>query len=270
MKHTYVDIEENVNISEINPIKEFFFLGGKILIIFIILYFALVFFIDTILLNLSVKQEEALAGRIWNIQQEKPFIKVENKAQKIVNKLTESLTNNQRHFRVHVVSNKDVNAGALPGGHILVYTGLLKSVKSENELAFVLAHEMGHIINKDSIKSLSKNIAIASVSTFLFSADKKLNTLFNGSIEGLNLKFSRDAEEKADKFGLHLLNDSYGHAGGAIEFFKNIEVNYNKPKFVYYFSTHPSPQSRIKNINSEIKLQNFNVNYIDNGFNIFK
>lgn len=259
MKFTRVDIEENVNISDENPLKEFFVLGFKVLLVFASLYIFIGFALEVVLVNLSVEHEENIANFIWDFKEEKSLAESEKKVQKLIDKLSRNIPMNKRHFTVHLISDDNINAAALPGGHILVYSGLLKAIRSENELAFILAHEMGHIVHKDSIKSLSKGMALSAISMFLFGNDKSLNTLFNGSIESLQLKFSRDAENNADKFGLHLLNHTYGHSGGATNFFEKLAKDNKMPTFMYYLLTHPSPQSRINNINDEIKFNNFDL-----------
>ena len=126
-------------------------------------------------------------------------------------------------FELILVEEEDPNAAALPGGLILLTTGLLEAVETENGLAFVLAHELGHYAHRDHLRALSRGLALGTVSAlftgFGSSAGPDVIRL-SGEIS--NRRFSQSQETAADLFALELLHQSSGHVGGATEFFESV------------------------------------------------
>ena len=124
-------------------------------------------------------------------------------------------------FRVAVIEEAVPNAFAVPGGLVLVTSGLLEHVGSENELAFVLAHELGHFHNRDHITTLGRSLV---VSLALGSVDIDTSGLSLFGTTGLltERSFGRNDEREADRFGLALLYAEYGHIGGAADFLQSM------------------------------------------------
>jgi len=137
------------------------------------------------------------------------------------------LTRLARHWPEHgyslqvgIVPLDAPNAFALPGGQLLVTRGLLEQVHSENELAFVLGHELGHVAGRDPLRALGRGLLV----------DLALATI--GSAEGAGVagsaamlgerSFSRAQERAADRFGLALVAAEYGHVAGAEDFLRRL------------------------------------------------
>jgi Zn-dependent protease with chaperone function len=139
------------------------------------------------------------------------------------------------------------NAMALPGGLIVVTQGLLDQVESENELAFVLGHELGHFKNRDHLRALGRGIVVS-----LFFAMITGNDVggIGVTVADLTLKgFSRGQESKADAFGLKIVNSEYGHVAEASRLFNRWQSeDVTLVKFVTYLSTHPDTGDRISDI----------------------
>ncbi len=156
---------------------------------------------------------------------------------------------------VHYLDSGQKNAYATLGGNILVHSGLLQAVKSENGLAMVLGHEIGHIVHRDPIMTLGRGtIAVGAIALLSgFSQTNVANTIFSISTESLLYSFSRDQERVADAYSLQLLTDHYGHQHGADEFFNHIqEMDGNifaDSSLAEFFSTHPNLEERIERIN---------------------
>jgi len=156
-------------------------------------------------------------------------------------------------YNVILVDSPDINALAAPGNNIIVFSGLLKKVKSENELAFILSHELGHFHNRDHLKGLGRGLILLVLSSAVLGSDNPVSSAALNSVTGVEMKFSRDQERAADLFAVDLINSYYGHAAGAEEIigsFKGIE---KKPGIYYYFSTHPSPDERAGLIKAHIE-----------------
>ncbi len=168
----------------------------------------------------------------------------------LVTKLANHWENNPYDFAVGILESDSINAMALPGGTILVTKGLLDIVDSENELAFVLAHEIGHFHNRDALKSLSRGIVASLVLGLIGQSTQTLNNVV-ASISSSS--YSRKAETRADSFGLELMQATYGSVSGSTELFKKLAEDENVNLFSLYKRSHPFSNKRV---NDMINLAN--------------
>jgi len=165
---------------------------------------------------------------------------------------------------IHYLDSGQKNAYATLGGNILVHGGLLQAVESENGLAMVLGHEIGHIVHRDPIMTLGRGtIAVGAIALLSgFSQTDVANTIFSISTKSLLYSFSRDQERLADAYSLQLLADHYGHQHGADEFFNHIqELDGNifaDSSLAEFFSTHPNLEERIERINKVMDSEHGN------------
>lgn len=162
-------------------------------------------------------------------------------------------------FMVHIQEAPHVNALALPGGHIIVFSGLVDAVTSENELAFVLAHEMGHFAHHDHLRGLGRGLVFLIVSAVLFGPDSTVGTMLGDALNITELTFSRKQETQADEFAVETLNCVYGHVSGATDFFEKIPREQDSGKFGHYFSTHPERRRRIFHLLEFIRINEFSL-----------
>lgn len=163
----------------------------------------------------------------------------------------------QRPFKVFVVEKNETNALALPGGNIILFSGLLDEVGSENELSMILAHELGHFAHRDHLRGLGRSFLFFVVSTVLLGGDNATVRSFMNSSGILTNTYSRSQEANADKFGLSILVKKYGHAGGAIDFFKRLAKKETLPQLVHYLSTHPASNKRIEILEGIISAEKY-------------
>lgn len=109
------------------------------------------------------------------------------------------------HLDVAVLDDEAVNAFALPGGHVFVFTGLLKKSQNPDEVAGVLAHEMGHVVLRHHVRSALRSLGVGAVASAVFGDTSGLAALLAaGSSQLLDLAFSREQEEAADAFAVTL------------------------------------------------------------------
>ena len=183
---------------------------------------------------------------------------VVNSLQTIVSTLSESVEPNPYTFHLHVVDSPTVNALAAPGGHILVFRGLLESTQTEKEMAGVLAHEMQHILNRHSLRLMVQQISmgfvvgalsgdVSGIMTFGLQAAHVLQTL----------SYTRDIEELADEQGMQLLLQAGIDPQGMLSFFQTMNANSVKPSkatqhISQYLNTHPPNDERIQRLQSLI------------------
>lgn len=127
---------------------------------------------------------------------------------------------------VVVVESNMVNAFALPGGFIVVYSGILNMIEDENELAGLLAHETSHINGRHSLRIISKDLATY---LLLASLTGDMGGFSSVLIENSNmissLSFSRKFEKEADLTGLDLMLQSNLNPTGMVELFKKFEAS---------------------------------------------
>lgn len=247
MKHVPKQVREDVNVSDTHPLVEASTLFVGLSAILVIIVVALVFLVE-IALYLIPADKEAALFRDWlpeDIVTVSPVDERLYRTQRLLDHLAFHWGDSPYEFRVEIDDSGDANAMALPGGLIVVTTGLLDLVESENELAFVLGHELGHYRNRDHLRALGRGI----VFSLVFAA----TTGRDASNIGINVadlalrSFSRRQELAADDFGLELVYTQYGHVDDAWRLFERWDDG-EDPVFelVGYTSTHPQPRDRIE------------------------
>jgi beta-barrel assembly-enhancing protease len=147
-----------------------------------------------------------------------------------------------------IADDKTLNAFCTPGGYIYVYTGLIKFLDSEDQLAGVMGHEIAHAALRHSTRQMTQAYGIAALSSII--TGKSSPGLIEQIAQGLlSLKFSRNHETEADHYSVVYLCSTGYNAAGAAGFFKKIsEKGGSVPEFL---STHPDPGNRIANIESK-------------------
>lgn len=170
-------------------------------------------------------------------------------------------------WETYIIKNDSVlNAFCVPGGYMYVYTGLIKYLESEDELAGVMGHEMAHADRRHSTDQMTKQYGIELMLGIVLGNNK--GTLTQIAENMLLLKYGRDAEREADKYGVTYLCPTDYRADGFANFFDKLAADgQNNTRLDAFFSTHPSPDERVKNIHDEkttlgcTGTQTFDVNY---------
>lgn len=148
--------------------------------------------------------------------------------------------------RAHLSESDTPNAFATLGGHIVVTRGLYRRMPSENALAMVIAHEVGHIKARDPISAVGGGASIALLMVALGGDVTQLAPQFARLVQ---LGYSRRAETRADSEGLTAVRALYGHAGGTAAVFEVLHdyrmshINIEVPSLL---STHPADAERIQ------------------------
>jgi predicted Zn-dependent protease len=157
------------------------------------------------------------------------------------------------------VNDKSINAVSLPGGYIFVTKGMLLKIKNESQLAGVLAHEVVHVVARDTANMMSKQIGM----DILFAAAMS-QTTSEGAITAadlarqiLSLKYNREDEKDADIGGLDYMVRAGYDPNGMVEMMQMLESE-DTVKPVEFLSTHPSPENRISYLNARIQTHYFN------------
>lgn len=159
-------------------------------------------------------------------------------------------------WEFQLVKSNQVNAFCLPGGKVVVYTGLLPVAKNETGLATVLGHEIGHAlahhgaerIAQQKLVQIGQVAAAQSIDNLNFRQRQELMALLGaGSQVGVLLPFSRKHESEADHIGLLLMAAAGYDPTQAIDFWQRMEEQAKGGKSEF-LSTHPSHEHRIRDL----------------------
>ncbi|MEJ2006769.1 MAG: M48 family metallopeptidase [Acidobacteriota bacterium] len=161
----------------------------------------------------------------------------------------------------NVVNNSEINAFALPGGFIYVNRGAIEAAQDEAQLAGVLAHEEGHVVMRHGTHQASQMLLAQAPLSILGQLLGQSSSLAGqmaqlGIAFGVNsilLRNSRAAEAQADEVGTYILYHAGYDPYAMAQFFQIIEKKYPQ-QTIQFFSDHPNPGNRIKNVDKEIPL----------------
>jgi len=164
-------------------------------------------------------------------------------------------------YKFHVVQSREINGFSIPGGHVYVTTGLLK-IANDNELASVLAHEVGHIVARHSLKTLKKSQEYDDIAKSLGELTGVAGDLARdlgvslGRIvgQGFLTIHTRDEEREADFLGVRGMQRANFDPQGMVTMFQKLaRIEAQDSSLIgSLFSDHPDAQERISNTQYEI------------------
>lgn len=173
---------------------------------------------------------------------------VNNMGQKIVAQAAPPF--NQLPWQFHVVQDDAINAFAIPGGHVYVNTGLIKNADNAAELAGVMAHEISHVLARHSTEQISRQYGLSVIAGAVLGQNPGQLAQIAAQIVagGALARFSREAEEEADRIGIQAMAAAgYNPNGMASMFEELLEHRQGQPGRVeQFFSTHPLTEDRMK------------------------
>ncbi|MYM71236.1 M48 family metalloprotease [Duganella sp. FT134W] len=168
-----------------------------------------------------------------------------------------------------VVRDPQLNAFALPGGFIAVHSALLLQAQSESELASVLGHEIGHVVQRHIARSIGqqKQDALIPLAAMILAAltarqgggDAAMGVFLGG--QGLaiqrQLNFGRDAEREADRIGFQIMGEAGFDPSGMVAFFQQMQASTRNYSDLVpaWLLTHPLTSERIADIQARIRAQ---------------
>ena len=207
----------------------------------------------------DIKLGKQVSEQIENDPKQFPILKEQGNEQiyRYVRGITRKILNSGRvkhkdtfPWQIKIIDDpKTLNAFCTPGGYIYVYTGLIKYLDSEDQLAGVMGHEIAHADLRHSTRQMTK---VFGVQTLLQIVTGKSDpgTLEQVALALINLKFSRGHETESDNNSVHYLCGTGYNAAGAAGFFEKIEKEGGgrPPEFL---STHPNPENRVENIHAK-------------------
>ena len=170
----------------------------------------------------------------------------EQAMEKLVQRLSAAQPSRYR-FRVTVVDDKTINAFAAPGGYIVVFRGLIDHSAGSDGLAGVMAHEMGHVIERHGMEGLVKALGLSFVMSALIGDTSGFAGIATDMAQSLaTSKFSRDAEREADRIAVEMLNRAGISGRGFQAFFQTMarKEGLGDSTVSRYFASHPATGGR--------------------------
>lgn len=175
------------------------------------------------------------------------------------NNLSDQL--NGYNWEFNLVESKDVNAWCMPGGKVVVYTGILAVTKTEAGLAVVLGHEIAHAVAQHGNERMSQGLLAQfggmAVSQLLAEKPEQTKQLYLtafglGAQFGVLLPFSRTQESEADHLGLIFMAMAGYDPNEAVTFWQRMSEHKKGEAPPEFMSTHPADQTRIEDIKREL------------------
>lgn len=207
-------------------------------------------------------------NKVVNATANKDAEMVRRVGQRITNAVTQYFTTQGKanllegyQWEYNLVDSKDINAWCMPGGKIVVYTGLLPITQNEAALAVVVGHEVTHALATHGKERMSQGLAQqlggVALSVALANKSQETQNLFNqaygiGSTVGIILPFSRKQEYEADQFGLNFAAMAGYNPQEAIPLWERMEKAGGGNKPPEFLSTHPAEGNRIERLKQQM------------------
>lgn len=220
----------------------------------------------------SVKDQIALGKRASEqIHKDEKILKDSDhrveEVRKIGQKLVSLIPEEERKkkpfvYTFDVVESKDLNAFALPGGPVFIYSGLLDKLTTEDQIVGILAHELTHVRNEHWASAYADNqkrkLGLLVVLSLLSANDTAFNIASVSDALIFELPYSRKQEQQADDVGYQLLTKAGYNPQGMVDVFEILMKQSGGGKSSEWYSDHPALQNRIDKIKDRISKSGVN------------
>lgn len=208
-------------------------------------------------INIIASDEEVQMGKELSAEVEKEFTIYDNAevtayVQSVGDKVVRVCDRNDIEYHFAVIEKEEMNAFAMPGGYIYIYTGLMKDLDDEAQLAAVLAHEVGHVTARHSTERLTAMYGYQILASLILGDDPNFWAGLVANIFSTTgmLAYSRQNEYEADRLGLTYANAAGYDPDGMVELLtKFIDTERGEPgKLEQWLSTHPPSTERMARV----------------------
>lgn len=156
-----------------------------------------------------------------------------------------------KDWEVEVFDEDAINAFAMPGGKIGVFTGILKVAETQDQLGAVIGHEVAHVTEQHSLervnREMTQQIGVVGASAAIGGGQGTYDLIQMGAQIGLSLPYGRGQESEADIVGLKYMASAGFDPRASVQLWKNMDRE-SKGAPPEWFSTHPSSDSRISDL----------------------
>lgn len=257
MKYTPKEDLEGINSNPDHPLKEFSILIVGALVIIGVAFYLSGAILGEVAVRFSPKIEKMFTN--INLNAISPQTKNKKNPEELENLLASLLPIDFKKNppKILIYCDSQTNAFALPNNQIWVTSQLLEEVKTERGLAFVIAHELGHILNKDHIRAFGQSMGQTMLMSLIGLGDLNQG-LYKIPSQLSYFGLSRNAESLADDFALERMKYKYSSYQGADELFRVlIEKNSLTNKLPSFLSTHPHSEKRSAHIRALSQNESF-------------
>ncbi|MFC6997866.1 M48 family metallopeptidase [Rufibacter roseus] len=231
-------------------------LGGLVAAYFLLLPLLSDWLIDQLPPQAEVKIGEKLYAQLLSDED------IDSASSVAVNQFLQQLELQSNYpLQVTVVRKESVNAFALPGGHMVIYTGLLDSLQSPAELAALLGHEFAHAQNRHSLRGLARSMSTYLLVTLLFNDVSGLAAVVLENADKLeSLRYSRSLEKEADTAGFQVLQENKLDPNGMQQLFQRLQASSTaEAQTPALLSTHPLTSERLAHLQDLIQEQPYAI-----------
>jgi predicted Zn-dependent protease len=200
--------------------------------------------------HVSPQQERQLGEQSFKNMVAPSSLRDNGESARVLRAIGRRITEGSRYqYEFHVVDNPDVNAFALPGGIVVVNTGLIGATKRPEELAGVIAHEVQHVELQHGLRQIAKQFGFAACLSLIAG---NLDSNLGGKIaaELVSLKFSRSAEQQADERAIAKLAQVGIDPNALPQFFRRLAAETAAPEWL---SSHPATTDRQQKLEALIR-----------------
>ncbi len=259
--------EDNVNVTPVNPLVELAYLLAAIAVFAVAIYGSLGLVATQLAMRMKPKTEETIgramtAGlRTATLPDDTRVAYLENLLAALTADVAKTTLGNSAYppLKVAILDEDVENAMVTAGSYLFVTDGLLQSVKTENELAFVLAHELGHLHHRDPLKALGRSLIWSTLNGILGVGDGSAAVATAANLASLS--YSRSQETAADNYALVVTMAHYRHTGYSLGFFERAqaeEIDFGVlSRIGEWQQTHPLTGDRIQHLKDTIKDKNW-------------
>jgi Zn-dependent protease with chaperone function len=172
---------------------------------------------------------------------------IDSSATELVKKITEHYSmSNQYPIKIAVVEDTTVNAFAMPGGHIVIYSGIISTMKHPDELFALLGHEATHVNQRHSLQMMLTNLTSSYLLSILTSDFNGLGSTLIGNAELLReLGYSRKLEAEADWKGQEIMIQNKVNPAGMTQLMEALQAAYSDNGNWSFLRSHPVTKDRI-------------------------
>ncbi|MFE3869164.1 M48 family metallopeptidase [Flavobacterium sp. LS2P90] len=208
-----------------------------------------------------LKENKVITGTADARRVETVGMRIKAASEKYLTYLGQTQYLNDYRWEYKLIDNKEVNAWCMPGGKIVIYSGILPITKDDTGLATVMGHEVSHALANHGAQRMSaaqlQQLGAVGVAAATGSQSAENQQMWQqyyglGSQVGVMLPFSRNHESEADKIGLTLMAIAGYNPDESIVFWQRMAAKSNGQSPPEFLSTHPSDATRIANLKALI------------------
>ncbi|MDO4905549.1 MAG: M48 family metallopeptidase [Lautropia sp.] len=247
-ENPHLDERLNPNVAHEPPSRELWRMVGWSLALLAVLWLIIRLLVFSLPYWISIENEQKWLAPVLSALTEN--MRKDAALQDLADELALGMQLPKGSVEVSIDHSSVPNAFATLGGQVVLMSGLLQCLPTEEAVAAVLAHEIAHIAHRDPLRSASHGVLLGLASSIVF-----------GNVSGLaavnqlaSLRYSRDLEEAADSAAVHALAARYRHAGGMVQLFEVLSkaetahehAEGNAGRFRWrWLSSHPDTAERV-------------------------